>query len=160
VHCNHHGAGKGNAQDHNLIYFLDAGRDVRFGDVVVMLSGSSVAKVPGDMTVLRMLWGLTSRRIPSDRARGACVVTASTAAPGRTFEPVTNDMLLRLHAWQRCCDAVTRTVRFSSQEAVALWLAIPPTAPWRIWQLGHLSHAIQLSLRNDRLVDSISETLM
>ena len=40
------------------------------------LFGSSVATAPGEITVVRMLYGFTSCRSPSDSARTACLVAA------------------------------------------------------------------------------------
>ncbi len=40
----------------------------------VMVSGSSVATAPGEMIVVRILYGLTSYRNPSEITRTACFV--------------------------------------------------------------------------------------
>ncbi len=44
-----------------------------------MKSGGTVATAPGAITVVRMWYGFTSWRSPSERARTACLVAADTA---------------------------------------------------------------------------------
>jgi hypothetical protein len=53
---------------------LDDRRSATSGSVT--LFGSSVATAPGEITVVRMLYGFTSCRSPSERARTACLVAA------------------------------------------------------------------------------------
>ncbi len=60
----------------------------------LMLVGSSVSMAPGEITVVRMLYGLTSWRSPSENISTAALVAAYTALPGRTLWPATDDTLM------------------------------------------------------------------
>jgi hypothetical protein len=53
----------------------------------VMLFGSSVATAPGEITVVRILYGLTSCRSPSESISTPAFVAAHSALPGRTLCP-------------------------------------------------------------------------
>src|SRR5439155_17275091 len=57
----------------------------------VTLPGNSVSTAPGEIIVVRMLYGLTSWRNPSASARTACFVAAYTAKSGPILWPATNE---------------------------------------------------------------------